>query len=108
MMDAPILQARAFSLWANAHAARRLLGRGDVQGYSACLSMVDTLARIPGPASLRRCAATTRDSLTGGRDPSAPRIVHDAPAGTPRPFRNHKPLSALPPGPPDEPPPRAA
>jgi hypothetical protein len=107
MMAPPILQARAFTLWANAHAARRLLGQGDFQGYRDCLSMVETLASIPGPTSLRHCAATTHASLSG-RQKTAPRAARDVPVGTPWPFRDHPPLAALPEWQPDEPPPRAA
>lgn len=107
------LRARAFTLWANARAARRLLARGDAEGYRACLDMVSAVARLPGPATLRRCASSTRDSLTAGPEGQPaigpPRASRDVPPGTSWAF-NHRPLSAIPPGgnPDHDPPPAAA
>ncbi|KPF84488.1 hypothetical protein IP70_15805 [alpha proteobacterium AAP38] len=69
------LQTRAFTLWANAYAARRLLARGDGEGYRACTDMVAAVATLPGPPTLRRCAVSTLHSLSA--------IPPDAPAPTP-------------------------
>ncbi|MBP7337684.1 hypothetical protein [Niveispirillum sp.] len=59
------LHALAHSLWRNAQAARAALLRGDSHQMEASLMMLDWTAHAPGPASLRRCAQSTRNSVLG-------------------------------------------